>query len=143
MYKGFKIIDADAHMQPPGDIWDRYTEAEFYDRRPLVHLWENKMFHHFAPCELFPEGTGPGRAGGGGGRKGKVLRPAKVTESMHAKWGEAWEADFNVESRLKDMDTPRVGQDGLHPRREPATAAHGAGPGADGGIGPLVEQLGA
>ena len=105
MYKGFKIIDADAHMQPPGDIWDRYTEAEFYDRRPLVHLWENKMFHHFAPCELFPEGTGPGRAGGGGGRKGKVLRPAKVTESMHAKWGEAWEADFSVESRLKDMDT--------------------------------------
>ncbi len=105
MYRGFKIIDADAHMQPPGDIWDRYTEAEFYDRRPLVHLWENKMFHHFAPCELYPEGTGPGRAGGGGGRKGKVLRPPKVTNQMHDKWGEAWEADFNVESRLKDMDT--------------------------------------
>ena len=63
MYRGFKIIDADAHMQPPGDIWDRYTEAEFYDRRPLVHLWENKMFHHFAPCELFPEGTGPRSCG--------------------------------------------------------------------------------
>ena len=66
MYKGFKVIDADAHMQPPGDIWDRYTEQEFYDRRPMVHQWENKMFHHFAPCELYPEGTGPGRAGGGG-----------------------------------------------------------------------------
>ena len=24
---------------------------------------------------------------------------------MHDKWGEAWEADFSVESRLKDMDT--------------------------------------
>ena len=105
MYKGFKVIDADAHMQPPGDIWDRYTEAEFYDRRPLVHLWENKMFHHFAPCELYPEGTGPGRAGGGGGRKGKVLRPPKVTDQMHAKWGAAWEADFNADSRLKDMET--------------------------------------
>ena len=105
MYHGFQVIDADAHMQPPGDIWDRYAEPEFYDKRPMVHMWENKMFHHYGPCELYPDGTGPGRTGGGGGRQSKVLRPQKVTDQMHSKWGEAWEADFNAESRLKDMGT--------------------------------------
>ena len=34
MRNGFKVIDADAHMQEPPYIWDHYVEAEFYDRRP-------------------------------------------------------------------------------------------------------------
>ena len=36
MYEGYRVIDADGHFYEPRDIWDRYVEPEFYDRRPRV-----------------------------------------------------------------------------------------------------------
>jgi hypothetical protein len=36
MYEGFKVIDADAHITEPHDLWSKYMEPEYYDRRPIV-----------------------------------------------------------------------------------------------------------
>ena len=36
MWKGFKVIDADAHMHEPQDMWDRYLEAKYRERAPRV-----------------------------------------------------------------------------------------------------------
>ena len=36
MYQGYKIIDADGHFYEPRDIWDRYVEPEYHQRRPRV-----------------------------------------------------------------------------------------------------------
>ena len=54
MINGFKVIDADAHMQEPGDLWDNYVEAEFYDRRPKVEAVEHRVYYRYAESELFP-----------------------------------------------------------------------------------------
>jgi predicted TIM-barrel fold metal-dependent hydrolase len=99
MWKGFKVIDADAHMQEPYDLWSEFMEPEFYDRRPLVNDYENKQFFHYSPCEIYPEGTGRGGRGGDRGR-----RPPKVTQRNREKFGDAYEATWSAESRLKDMD---------------------------------------
>ena len=104
MWKGFKVIDADAHMQEPFDLWSDFIEPEFYDRRPIVNDYEGKTFFHYAAGELFPEGT----ARGGSGQENREgrgrLRPPKVTARNRQKFGDAWEADWSAESRLKDMD---------------------------------------
>ena len=104
MWKGFKVIDADAHMQEPFDLWSEFIEPEFYDRRPIVNDYEGKTFFHYAAGELFPEGT----ARGGSGQENREgrgrLRPPKVTARNRQKFGDAWEADWSAESRLKDMD---------------------------------------
>ena len=55
MKNGFRVIDADAHMQEPFDLWKDYVEPEFYDRRPVVTDVVGKLFFHYAPGELFPE----------------------------------------------------------------------------------------
>ena len=99
MWKGFKVIDADAHMQEPYDLWSEFMEPQFYDRRPLVSDYENKQFFHYSPCEIFPDGTGRGGRGGDRGR-----RPPKVTQRNREKFGDAYEATWTAESRLKDMD---------------------------------------
>ena len=36
MYKGYKVIDGDGHMYEPVDLWDRYVEPEYYDKRPII-----------------------------------------------------------------------------------------------------------
>jgi predicted TIM-barrel fold metal-dependent hydrolase len=86
-------------MQEPYDLWSEFMEPEFYDRRPLVNDYENKQFFHYSPCEIYPEGTGRGGRGGDRGR-----RPPKVTQRNREKFGDAYEATWSAESRLKDMD---------------------------------------
>jgi len=76
MWEGYKVIDGDAHMQGAMDIWDRFMPKEYYDRRPKVVDWEDKMFFHYAPGEFFPQGTW--RGGKGLGRR---LSPPKLTGS--------------------------------------------------------------
>ena len=34
MYKGFRYIDADAHVLEPHDMWEKYLEPEFHDYMP-------------------------------------------------------------------------------------------------------------
>ena len=41
MWKDFKVLDADAHMQEPFDLWSDFMEPEYYDRRPIVNDYEN------------------------------------------------------------------------------------------------------
>ena len=36
MWKGFKVIDADAHMHEPQYLWERYVETKYRDRVPKV-----------------------------------------------------------------------------------------------------------
>ena len=54
MKNGMKVVDADAHMQEPGDLWDNYVESAFYDRRPIVEEVEHRIYYRYATSELFP-----------------------------------------------------------------------------------------
>ncbi len=41
MYKGYRYIDNDAHVLEPADLWEKYLEPRFQDRRPRsVVRWE-------------------------------------------------------------------------------------------------------
>ena len=37
MKDGYRVLDADGHMQEPLDIWDTYVEKAYHDRRPHGH----------------------------------------------------------------------------------------------------------
>ena len=34
MKAGYRVVDADAHVIEPADLWSRYVEADFRDRAP-------------------------------------------------------------------------------------------------------------
>ena len=110
MYQGYKVIDADAHITEPNDLWSEFMEAEFYDRRPIVGDPEDDRpgaRRTFGPCELFPEGNKPKGTLMGGGHQRRAQR--SLNDFMPQKYGEAWDVSFTPESRVKDME--RLGWD--------------------------------
>src|SRR6476620_6251688 len=34
--KMMEIVDADGHVQEPGDLWERYIEKRYYSYRPMI-----------------------------------------------------------------------------------------------------------
>ena len=116
MYNGYQVCDADAHIYEPHDLWSDYIDPEFYDRRPLVPAREpgqrGARSNTFLPCELFPNGMqarGITKQQSGARKKelgtGMLLRDNYMLD----KYGQAYEEEFTVESRLRDMD--RLGWD--------------------------------
>jgi len=105
MYKDFKVIDADAHITEPHDLWNEFMEPEYYNRRPLVAPPEESRpgaSQSFMECEIFPEGkrTKTTLQGAGINRKAAI----DLNEFMPKKYGEAYEAGFTPESRIAHMD---------------------------------------
>ena len=86
MRNGFRVIDADAHFYEPPDIWDRYVEPAYYDRRPRVaRVHGNAVLEY----EGVPMHTGS---------NSHVL-----FSQMEAKFGRAFRESWSLESRLADM----------------------------------------
>jgi len=92
-----KVIDADAHMHEPRDLWERYVEPKYRDRVPKVAFMDgNRMVYE-------PDG--------------KIIKkdelqqgPAEsANRAMEEKYGEAFRQWWSPEIRLKDMD--RLGWD--------------------------------
>ena len=107
MFKGYKIIDADAHIYEPHDLWSDYIEPEFYDRRPkVVERQEGRhaRSNTFVPCELYPEGS-PGNQKGTVQGAGPSRKAVQTLDFMGGKYGEAFHVEFTPESRVTDMDT--------------------------------------
>lgn len=103
MKNGFRVIDADAHMQEPFDLWKDYVEPEFYDRRPVVTDVVGKLFFHYAPGELFPEEASD--KSGTGLRPGNALFVSeRVWRHQEVKYGDAFREFWTPESRIRDMD---------------------------------------
>ena len=110
MCKGYKAIDADAHIQEPHDLWSEFIEPAFYDRRPLMEEKQpGERRAPFAPCELFPNGTRTNRTGQGAGQGGRGKVFVSTSDFMPTKYGKAWDAGFSPESRVDDME--RLGWD--------------------------------
>ena len=93
MWKDYKVIDADAHMHEPKDMWDRHLEPRYRGRAPKV-AYMNGTFMVYEP-------------------DGKIISkdekqvkgpPKDSFEIMEAKYGEAYRTWWAPETRLKDMD---------------------------------------
>ena len=110
MYKDFKVIDSDAHITEPHDLWSEFMEAEYYNRRPIVGPPEESRpgaSRSFMECEIFPEGKRTKTTLQGGGANRKVV--VDLDEFYPQKYGEAYTSGFTPESRVAHMD--RLGWD--------------------------------
>ena len=97
MWKGMKVIDADAHMHEPPYLWERYVEPKYRDRVPKVAFMDgNRMVYE-------PDGKII--------KKGELKQgPAEsANRAMEEKYGEAFREWWSPQIRLKDMD--RLGWD--------------------------------
>jgi predicted TIM-barrel fold metal-dependent hydrolase len=86
MRNGLRVIDADAHFYEPSDIWDRYMEPEYYDRRPRVIKVHGKAILEY---EGVPMHTGS--------------NADSLFSLMEEKFGHAYRENWSLESRLADM----------------------------------------
>ena len=107
MYKTYKVLDADAHIAEPYDLWTDFMESEYYDRRPKVGPreeweWSGGKGMWFLPGELFPEGTRRKGTIQGGDNKRKAVQ--KIEDFIPQKFGDAFEARFTADSRVFDMN---------------------------------------
>ena len=93
MWQGYKVIDADAHMHEPQDMWERYVEPKYRERAPKV-AYMNGTFMIYQP-------------------DGKIIAkdetqlkgpPKDSFKIMAEKYGEAYNTWWAPETRLKDMD---------------------------------------
>ena len=93
MYQGYRIIDADAHFYEPMDIWDRYTEPEYYEQRPRVinHISRSRLEYAVDGVHF----TGPTRK----------IGVEQRYKNQAKKYGHAYDSWWSLQSRLKDMDT--------------------------------------
>ena len=108
MKKGYRVIDADAHIQDELAGWVDYVEPAYWDRRPRIEIVEDgqygwgRRYARILPCELFPQ---PRDAATGLQRRSSSGR--KVTsprEFMPGKYGDSYHREWTSESRLEDMD---------------------------------------
>jgi uncharacterized protein len=93
VWKDYRVIDADAHMHEPIDMWERHLEPRYRDRAPKV-AYMNGTFMVYEP-------------------DGKIISkdekqvkgpPKDSFEIMEAKYGEAYRTWWAPETRLEDMD---------------------------------------
>jgi len=91
MRNGFRVIDGDGHMQEPLDIWDKYVEKAFYDRRPLAIDHVGKVLFAYAPCEAYPKGR-------------PKSRPDSLFDDFPQRYGEAYDSWWSMATRLEHMD---------------------------------------
>ena len=108
MKSGYRVIDADAHIQDELAGWIDYVEPAYWDRRPRIEIVEDgqygwgRRYARILPCELFPQprdaATGLQRRSSSGRR---VTSPR---EFMPGKYGNAYHREWTADSRLEDMD---------------------------------------
>ena len=92
MIKGFKIIDADAHMHEPQYLWERYVEPEYRGRVPKVAFMDGTFMVYEPDGKIIPQGSFQHRP------------PESTWTIMEEKYGEAYRTWWSPETRLKDMD---------------------------------------
>jgi predicted TIM-barrel fold metal-dependent hydrolase len=97
MWKDFKVIDADAHMHEPQDLWERYVEPKYRHRVPKVAFMDGN-FMVYEPDGKFIS-TGEIQA----------APTESARRAMEEKYGEAYRQWWSPQIRLRDMD--RLGWD--------------------------------
>ena len=56
MWNDMKVIDADAHMHEPQDLWERYVEPQYQDRVPKVIGMNGINFIYEPDGRIIPSG---------------------------------------------------------------------------------------
>jgi len=95
MWNGYKVIDADAHMHEPPDLWERYVEPRYREQVPKVAFMHGTFMIYQPDGKIIPKKEGKLEAQG---------PPANAFKIMEEKYGDGYRTWWAPETRLQDMD---------------------------------------
>ena len=83
MTRAYNVIDADGHILEPLDLWDKYIDPEFRERRPRFVIDDNGKERLSVEGKLLGNPRGIGSLGSVGARQGIVKGgPDKKGETL-------------------------------------------------------------
>ena len=91
MWKGFSVIDADAHMHEPQHLWEHYIEPKYREQAPKV-AYMNGTFMVYEPDGKFVP------------KQDIEKRPTEKIKAMEEKYGDGYRTWWAPETRIGDMD---------------------------------------
>jgi predicted TIM-barrel fold metal-dependent hydrolase len=86
-----KVIDVDAHMHEPQDLWERYIEPAYRARAPKVAYMDGTFMVYKPDGHLVPT-------------RGMLRPPKSAYDEMEQRYGEAFRQWWSPQIRLSDMD---------------------------------------
>ena len=104
----YNVIDADGHILEPLDLWDKYIDPEFRERRPRFVIDENGKERLKVEGKLLGNPRGIGSLGSVGVRQGAV-KPDTL------KYAEGKKGGFDPHARIVDMDADGIDAAFLYP----------------------------
>src|SRR5438552_8063212 len=72
MARAYNVVDADGHILEPVDLWDRYMDPEFRERRPRFVIDDNGKERLSVEGKVLGNPRGIGSLGSVGVRQGIV-----------------------------------------------------------------------
>ncbi len=104
----YNVIDADGHILEPLDLWDRYIDPEFRERRPRFVIDDNGKERLSVEGKLLGNPRGIGSLGSVGVRQGLV-------KANTLKYAEGRRGGFDPHARIIDMDADGIDAAFLYP----------------------------
>ena len=83
MTRAYNVVDADGHILEPLDLWDRYIDPEFRERRPRFVIDDNGKERLSVEGKLLGNPRGIGSLGAVGVRQGDVIRIPPGVKHWH------------------------------------------------------------
>src|SRR3954465_6958747 len=108
MARAYNAIDADGHILEPLDLWDKYIDPEFRERRPRVVIDENGKERLSVEDKLLGNPRGIGSLGAVGVRQGAVK-----LDSL--KYAEGKKGGFAPHARIVELDADGIDAGFLYP----------------------------
>src|SRR5215475_10098354 len=108
MTRAYNAIDADGHILEPLDLWDKYIDPEFRERRPRFVIDDNGKERLTVEGKLLGNPRGIGSLGSVGARQG-IVKPGSL------KYAEGRKGGFDPHARIVDMDADGIDAAFLYP----------------------------
>ena len=108
MTRAYNVVDADGHILEPLDLWDKYIDPEFRERRPRFVIDDNGKERLSVEGKLLGNPRGIGSLGSVGVRQG-IVKPDTL------KYAEGRKGGFDPHARIVDMDADGIDAAFLYP----------------------------
>src|SRR5580704_3515567 len=108
MTRSYQAIDADGHILEPLDLWEKYIDPAFHDRRPRFVIDENRKERLSVEGKLLGNPRGIGSLGSVGVRQGAVK-----LDSL--KYADGKKGGFDPHARILDMNADGIDAAFLYP----------------------------
>src|SRR2546428_9850797 len=108
MTRAYNVVDADGHILEPLDLWDKYMDPEFRERRPRFVIDDNGKERLSVEGKLLGNPRGIGSLGSVAARQG-IVKPGTL------KYPEGRKGALDRQARIVDMDAAGIDAAFLYP----------------------------